>query len=175
MRRWLISVPVALAVLGVTGCLPGQVPVIVPVAVPSQLPSPSPSPSPSPTCLQVRTRLPERTDVSVTVYNGASRPGLANNVAEELTARGFKVLKVASADRPYPQTLLRHGPEGLGAAWLLRAYFLDARTDYVATQQGASVDVLLGASFVKVPTPPEVNQAIAQHGTPVPPPGTCPA
>jgi hypothetical protein len=166
MRRWLICVPVALAVLGVTGCLPGQVPVIVPVAVPS--------PSPTPTCPQVRTRLPERTDVSVTVYNGASRPGLANNVAEELTARGFKVLKVATSDRPYPQTLLRHGPDGLGAAWLLRAYFLDARTDYVATQQGASVDVLLGASFVKVPTPPEVNQAIAQHGTPVLPPGTCP-
>lgn len=193
MRRWLTSVPAALAVLGLAGCVPGRSPnprstewhvVVVPRPSPSlslSLP-PSLSLSPSPACpsgaVPVRTKLPERTDVSVRVYNGTSRPGVANQVAQELTTRGFKVLRVATASagpNPYPQTLLRHGPDGLGAAWLLRAYFPDARTDYEAHQQGPSVDVILGASFVKVPTPAEVNQAIAHNGLPVPPPGTCPA
>jgi hypothetical protein len=135
----------------------------------------SPTPACPPGKLPVRTKLPQPADFSVRVYNGTSRPGLANQIAEELTTRGFKVARVAASVDPYPQTLLRHGPDGLGAAWLLRAYFPDARTDYQARQQGPSVDVILGASFVNVPTPTEINQAIAHNGQPVLPPGTCPA
>jgi hypothetical protein len=179
MRRWLSSVAAALAVLGVAGCVPERSPTARSTRDWRALVVPSGSALPSPACppgtRPVHAKLPQPTDISVRVYNATSRPALATQVATELTARGLTVLKVADSDRPYPQTLLRHGPDGLGAAWLLRAYFPDARTDYEAQQQGPSVDVIVGPSFVKVPAATEINRAIAQNGTPVLPPGTCPA
>ena len=178
MRSWLACVAAALAVLGMAGCLPGRSPTArsTPewhvVVEPSRSPS-QPSPACPPGMQPVHAKLPQPTDISVRVHNATSRPALATSVAKELTTRGFMVLNVADSDHPYPQTLLRHGPDGLGAAWLLRAYFPDARTDYEARQQGSAVDVIVGPSFVKVSSVTEVNQAIAQNGTPVPPPGTC--
>jgi len=118
------------------------------------------------------------TDVSritVNVYNGTSQPGLGTTVARELTSRRFTIAAVRTADNgPYPQTLIRFGPEAVGAAWLLRAYFPDARSEFNSARLGAPVDVVLGASFRNVPTATEVNQAVAQLGRPVAPPGTCP-
>jgi len=175
MRRWLASVAAALAVLAVAGCLPGRSPTPRRTRDWRALVEPSRSPACPPGMQPVHAKLPQPTDISVRVYNATSRPALATSVAKELTTRGLTVLKVADSDHPYPQTLLRHGPDGLGAAWLLRAYFPDARTDYEAQQQGPSVDVIVGPSFVKVPSATEVNQAVAQNGTPVLPPGTCPA
>jgi hypothetical protein len=118
------------------------------------------------------------TDVSqitVNVYNGTSRAGLGTTVAQELASRRLNIASVRAADNgPYPQTIIRFGPDSVGAAWLLRAYFPDALSEFNAARPGAPVDVILGASFRNVPTVTEVNQGVAQLGRPVAPPGTCP-
>src|SRR5215468_3573670 len=91
----------------VAGCVPGR------SATPGSTPEWHAAAAPSrtracpPGAPSVQLWLPDPTDVSVRVYNGTSRPDLANQVAEELTTRGFKVLSVATSDRPYPQTHLR--------------------------------------------------------------------
>jgi hypothetical protein len=60
------------------------------------------------------------------------------------------------------------------SAWLLRAYFPGARSGFDSSRRGASVDVVLGASFVNLPTATEINQAIAVNGAPRPAPGYVP-
>ena len=127
-----------------------------------------------PGAVPVSVELPERTDITVNVYNGTSRPGLGTEVAQELRTRGFHVARVAASDDPSAESVLRYGPDGLGAAWLLRAYFPGARVDFDPGRRGATVDVIVGANFVNVPTTTEINQGIARLGQPVAPPGTCP-
>src|SRR5947207_8603045 len=105
MRRWLIFLPVALAALGVAGCLPGRSPTPRRTPESRAVVVASPTPACPPGELPVRTKLPQPADFSVRVYNGTSRPGLANQIAEELTTRGFKVVRVAASVDPYPQTL----------------------------------------------------------------------
>ena len=149
---------------------------VMPVSGPPRTPVVSPSKICPSGTTPVRLRLPDVSQVTVNVYNGTSQPGLAETVAGELKSRRLKVGAVRTASNgPYLETIIRFGPESVGAAWLLRAYFPDARSEFDRGRAGPPVDVILGTSFRNVPTTTEVNQAVAANGLPVAPPGTCPA
>jgi LytR cell envelope-related transcriptional attenuator len=173
MRKWVGGLAVVGLLFGVGACQAHSGPIA------GRAPAATLAPTPTRTCppgtIPVHVFLPDRRQVSVNVYNGTSKVNLATTVAQELSSRGLVVRAVSAASGgPYPQTLMRFGPDGVGAAWELRAYFPDARSEFDAARKGAPVDVILGATFSNVPTATEINQAIAQLGQVVPPAGTCP-
>jgi hypothetical protein len=121
--------------------------------------------------------LPNPQDVKINVYNGSDKPGLAAEMASEFKNRKFQVQKTANdpANKKVAAVAaLRYGPKSVGAAWLLRAYFLnEATTEFDIKRTDATVDVVMGTKFKQLATQTEVNQALAQLGSPVLPPGTC--
>ncbi|MER7002635.1 LytR C-terminal domain-containing protein [Dactylosporangium sp. NPDC000555] len=126
-------------------------------------------------------KLPTQEEVKVTVFNATNRTGAASDVANDFISRRFKEAKVVTA-APNPPVnkpgdtvaVIRYGPQAVGAAWLVRAYFLDeARTEFDKARQDDKVDIILGGRFRQLPTTTEVNQAIAALGNPALPEGTC--
>jgi hypothetical protein len=125
-------------------------------------------------------KMPERDQVTINVYNGTPRVGLAEQVGGEFANRGFHVGKMESMPDggQYEQiALITFGPEAIGAAWLVSAYFLTdtAEHNFQLDRKGAEVDVTLGNKFQQLATSTEVNQSIAANGTPELEPGTCEA
>jgi hypothetical protein len=127
------------------------------------------------------TKLPdENKDVKIKVYNGTTQFGLAEKVGEDFEHRGFTVdkKKVDSRKAVNSVVVLRYGPKAVGAAWLVRAYFLEvdpANLQYDAKRTNDVVDVIVGKQFQQLASPTEVNQALTQLGNPVTPPGACSA
>ena len=125
-------------------------------------------------------KVPERDQVTINVFNGTSRVGLADQIGGEFKNRGFQVAKTESADGSGVTdeiAVISYGPAGIGAAWLVSAYFLveEATMDFQIERPGADVDVLLGGKFQQLATSTEVNQSIAAKGSPQLEPGTCEA
>jgi hypothetical protein len=125
-----------------------------------------------------RTKMPERNQVAINVYNGTKTPGLAQKVGSEFQSRGFTVRKMqtAAGNRIYDQiAVITYGPDAVGAAWLVSAYFLvnQAKMDFEIKRKGPEVDVIIGTQFEQLATTTEVNQSIAAIGNPDLPPGTC--
>lgn len=126
-------------------------------------------------------KLPTQEDVKVTIFNATNRPGVASDVANDFLSRRFKEAKVVTAapnppvNKPGDVTaVIRFGPQTVGAAWLVRAYFLDkAVNQFDKARQDDKVDIILGGKFQQLPTTTEVNQAIAALGNPELPEGTC--
>jgi len=114
-------------------------------------------------------------DVTVKVYNGTKTPGLADNVTNEFKNRRFKTQKPAENKKKVDGVaVMRYGPEAVGSAWLLRAYFLNqADVQYDAKRKGAVVDVVVGKSFQQLATTTEVNQSLVELGEPEVPLGAC--
>ncbi|MFI7574826.1 LytR C-terminal domain-containing protein [Micromonospora sp. NPDC049497] len=121
--------------------------------------------------------LREQKDVKINVLNGTDRIGLATDIADDFRNRKFQVKKVADQKKKIDDiAVLRYGPKAVGSAHLLRAYFLDeARYEYDPKRKDDTVDVVLGASFQQLATTTEVNQSLGDLGSPVAPPGSCPA
>lgn len=121
--------------------------------------------------------LPEAPDVKIGVYNGTNRTGLADQVGDNFANREFEVIDRGDNESEFDGVAQLHfGPQAVGAAQLVRAYFLnEAETVFDIDRQDDAVDVVLGTQFRQLATPTEVHQAIAQAGNPAPPPGTCPA
>jgi hypothetical protein len=122
-------------------------------------------------------QLPEPQDVKINVYNATDKPGLANEVGADFKNRKFQVKNMGNdpAKKAAPKVaVLRYGPKAVGSAWLLRAYFLDqADREFDIKRTDEFVDVVLGPQFKQLATTTEVNQALAQLGSPQLPPGTC--
>jgi LytR cell envelope-related transcriptional attenuator len=125
-------------------------------------PSVAPTPTPVPA-----------TAVTLNVYNGTDRRGLASSVAAELKKRGFKFGKVANDP-------LKRKVTGLAEVRSSTAGNAAARTviGHVGTvvpvpdqRKDASVDLVLGAAFKTLRTPAEA--AAAQKPTPVARPSGC--
>src|SRR3954447_10896379 len=74
--------------------------------------------------------MPERNTVTLNVYNGTSLVGLAQDVGAQFKTRGFNVAKMDTAPpkadgKPYDDiATIVFGPEAVGAAFLVSAYFL---------------------------------------------------
>ncbi|MEU3456009.1 LytR C-terminal domain-containing protein [Micromonospora sp. NPDC006766] len=120
--------------------------------------------------------LHEQKDVKINVLNGSGQPGLAGSIADDFRNRKFQVKKVDNAKAVNGVAELRYGPKGVGSAHLLRAYFLnEAKPVFDINRKDDMVDVVLGGGFQQLATTTEVNQSLGDLGSPVAPPGTCPA
>jgi hypothetical protein len=127
-----------------------------------------------------RIKMPERDQVTLNVFNGTSRSGLAEQIGAEFKSRGFNINKTETAadNKKYDQiALITYGPDAVGAAWLVSAYFLvnDAEMQFDINRKGAEVDVVIGEKFQQLATSTEVNQSIAAIGNPSLEDGTCEA
>ena len=113
--------------------------------------------------------------VTVRVFNGTDSAGLAENVTNEFKNRRFKTGKPAENKKKVDGVaVMRYGPEAVGSAWLLRAYFLNqADAQYDAKRKGVVVDVVIGSSFQQLATTTEVNQSLVELGEPELPVGAC--
>ncbi|HEY0700966.1 MAG TPA: LytR C-terminal domain-containing protein [Micromonospora sp.] len=120
--------------------------------------------------------LHEPKDVKIRVFNATGTAGLAETVATDFANRKFQVVKKGNAPRKDGEGVatLRYGPKAVGAAHLLRAYFLDeAKGVYDPKRTDDVVDVVIGEDFQQLATTTEVNQSLAGLGTPELPAGTC--
>jgi hypothetical protein len=123
-----------------------------------------------------KTRMPERNQVTVNVYNGTKTPDLAKSVADELKFRGFKIDKIGTAPKQADAiAVIAYGPGAIGAAYLVSANFLvdQAVMNFDIKRKDSEVDVTIGTQFEQLATTTEVNQSIAAIGNPLLPPGTC--
>ncbi|MGA5300439.1 LytR C-terminal domain-containing protein [Nucisporomicrobium flavum] len=121
-------------------------------------------------------RLPaDNQQVTVRVYNGSGTPGLAKTVSADFRNRRFTTEKPAESRKKVDGVaVLRYGPEAVGRAWLVRAYFLNqADVRYDPRRKGPVVDVVVGAGFLQLATFTEVSQALVALGEPEVPPGAC--
>ncbi len=121
------------------------------------------------------TRMPERNQVSLNVLNGTKTSQLAQQIATDFKFRGFNVKKTGDAPKPVTGiAVITFGPDAVGAAYLVSAYFLaEATMNFELQRKGADVDVTIGPQFEQLATQTEVNQSIAEIGNPPLPPGTC--
>jgi hypothetical protein len=146
-----------------------------------RVPVPGASPSPSAACpsgqVPVDLTLPEPAKVRVMVENGSGVPGRENDVLVQLGQRGFQMLGTTASVPPVDEVAeIRYGPRTVGAAQVLRAYFLDeAKTEFSINDRDDLVEIVVGTKFRELGSKTEVNQMIARLGLPTAPPGTCPA
>ena len=114
-------------------------------------------------------------DVTVKVYNGTNTTGLAESVTNEFKNRRFTVQKPGESKTRYKGVAeIRYGPDAVGRAQLLRAYFLDqSKLEYNAKRKGIVIDIVIGNGFRQLATTTEVNQSLVEVGEPTLPPGAC--
>jgi hypothetical protein len=173
--RW----PIVLAVLVVAGVAAGAYALTqrtgegTPVSSRSGCPTPSPAVSASPgaPAKAVAVRLPAPGQVALRLLNGAGRDKLAKAVGDELARRGFKVTATGNAPRPLVgASRVYYGPGGRPAALLASAHVLGSSVVPVPKAGRGAVDVVLGSTFVRLRTAPEVSVYARQIATGSPPP-----
>lgn len=151
--------------LGVyVGVIPA--PFDVPIATPSPTDTAAGQPCPPDGALPVAYG-----QITVNVYNGTTRPGLAAETAAELAGRGLVVGQQANDPRGRygGVVLIRTGPAGVASAYTVAAMFpgsvvaLDARGD-------ATIDVTLGSDFDDLAPP---DQAALDPSVPLTRPEGC--
>jgi hypothetical protein len=126
-------------------------------------------------------RMPDEFEVTVNVYNGTRKVGLAQDIGAQLKNREFKIKKMGNppGNKIYENEIavINYGPQAVGAAYLVSAYFLagQASMNFDLKRTDGLVDVILGTEFQQLATVTEVNQSIAAIGTPDLPEGTCEA
>ncbi|MCH8565757.1 LytR C-terminal domain-containing protein [Nesterenkonia sp. LB17] len=90
--------------------------------------------------------VPER--VRISVFNTTNAPGLAHEVADELSDRSFRVAEVDNdyfADTGFAG-IIRVGDRGLRQAYTLQQHIPDTMVD-VDERDDYSVDLILGSEF----------------------------
>ncbi len=125
--------------------------------------------------------MPDEPAVNINVFNATQTQGLGANVAADFRNRKFNVIKfegekVNGQDTYHPDVvaIIRYGPKTVGAAHLVRAYFLtDARMQFDLKREDDVLDVVIGGKYKTLATPTEMRQAVALLGHPTLPPGTC--
>jgi hypothetical protein len=129
--------------------------------------------------VRVDTHLADSENIQLNVYNATDRHGLAKDIAQELKQRKFKVDPEKASNDPLNKpvegvAVLRYGPKMVGAAWVVRSYFLnEAVREFDPSRQDETIDVVLGPSFKKLATETEQRLALASVGRALPPKGTC--
>ncbi|GGQ59053.1 LytR C-terminal domain-containing protein [Couchioplanes azureus] len=118
---------------------------------------------------------PGPSQVTVKVFNGTATPGLGARVSADFVDRRFQVQKPAMSRKQVADVAeLRYGPEGVGAAQLVQAYFFGKATRaYDPARRGAVVDVVVGAGFQRLGRLTEAHQSLGIIGEAKLPPGAC--
>jgi hypothetical protein len=96
--------------------------------------------------------------VRLRVFNATDTAGLAQQVGDQLRARGFTVEEVANDPTEREVTgvgEIRHGPRGADAAAYVELY-LPGAGDWPDTRADDRVDFVIGPEFVALPSPEEV-------------------
>jgi hypothetical protein len=123
-------------------------------------------------------RLPDQPqEIKINVYNATDHKSLAQAVANEFKGRKFNVGKVSNDPKGKKVdgvAVLRYGPKVVGAAWVIRAYFLnEAALEFDIKRTDDVVDVVLGQSYKQLASFTEVRQSLAQAGPAKLEKGTC--
>ncbi len=116
-------------------------------------------------------------DVKIKVLNGTSTAGLAEKVSTDFKNRGFSMQKPAESRSKFDRiAIIRYGPQAVGDAQLLKAYFLGkAKPEYNPKRADDIVEIVVGADYAQLATSTEVNQSLVELGEPEVPPGACAA
>jgi LytR cell envelope-related transcriptional attenuator len=114
-------------------------------------------------------------EVTVKVLNGTGTAGLAESVTNEFKNRRFNTQKPGESKTKYKGVAeIRYGPDTVGRAQLLRAYFLaQSKMEYSAKRKGTTIEIVIGNEFRQLATTTEVNQSLVEVGEPTLPPGSC--
>lgn len=122
-------------------------------------------------------RLPLPEEIKVRVTNGTDKADLDKGVAEAFRNRKFQVIDPAPGTKPKRVSsvvVLRYGPKAVGAAWLVRTYFLNqGEREFDINRTDDVVDVVVGTGYKQLASPTETKQALGQAGSPILPEGTC--
>src|SRR6185436_13419679 len=75
-----------------------------------------------------RVRMPDEFEVTLNVFNGTKKIGLAQDIGGQFKNRGFKVKKMGNppGNKVYDNEIavINFGPQAVGGAYLVSAYFL---------------------------------------------------
>jgi hypothetical protein len=126
--------------------------------------------------VRISTKLPPQSSIKLNVFNGTAVSNLAGRVAEALQAQGFPINKVGDMPQRFDHVArLSYGPKAVGAAAVVRGYFLNKADPggFDMKRTDDLVDLTLGSAFTKLGSKTEVSQAWAALGQPQAPPGTC--
>ncbi|WP_066375545.1 LCP family protein [Herbidospora mongoliensis] len=91
-------------------------------------------------------RIP-KSQIHVVVQNGSGRGGLATNVAAVLEQRGYHILKVEDAPKPYPKTFVKYTPSGQTRAVRVFRELLKSTTFNVKNGTTQQVVLVLGSDY----------------------------
>lgn len=120
----------------------------------------------------------DNSTVKLNVLNATPSPGLAGQVASEFKSHRFQVVKEETAPPPALKAVaeLRYGPKMVGAAQVVRAYFLNkADMKFDLNRTDDTIDVLIGTKFLELASFTDQRQSLGQAGKPRLPEGTCDA
>jgi hypothetical protein len=147
---WLVGVLIAVALVVVFALLFGLWKLVSGGSTPEAATQPEVTASPCVTVTMPTSKLlPPPNQVRVNVYNSTPTTGLAKKTARELSAKGFKISKVANdplGKKISGVAQIRYGPRGELSAQLLLLYVPGAEmvNDYRA---GKRVDLSTGKTF----------------------------
>lgn len=143
------------------------------------LPGPEPAPAASTECPAGPFSYQAPEGITVNVYNTTATAGLASQVSEALTARGFQAGTVgnSSVNREGMTAIVVSGPEGESAAFTLQQQILG--TEYIQDdRKDGTVDVVLGSGYTELVPVEKIPAAVAgpmscpwESETPAPPAG----
>ncbi len=136
---------------------------------PARAAEPSPSPSPA-------VAVPKPGQITVNVLNATTRSGLAQQTADELKKRGFRIGEVTNAPEEFDKKLdgagVLLGPDAADKAALpvlgTQLPGAEARTD--AAREDATVDLIIGDGFKGLARPADADAALAELTAPRPAP-----
>jgi hypothetical protein len=114
-------------------------------------------------------------EVTLKVLNGTKRAGLAESVSTEFKNRRFTVQPSGKSKTKFAGVAeVRYGPDTVGKAQLVRAYFLaQSKMVYNEKRKGQLIEIVIGDDFQQLATTTEVNQSLVEIGEPDLPPGAC--
>jgi hypothetical protein len=107
--------------------------------------------------------LPRTSRVTINVYNGTKRQGLAGTTAKALAARGYDVKEVANdpeGQKVIGVAEIRYGPKGAEGAKLLRFYLPGAEM-LPDDRSKKAIDVVVGKEFTEIVGEANVAAALA--------------
>ncbi len=125
----------------------------------------------APVCPTPTRTAPAAKDVTMRVYNASDRRGLARTVAAAYRKRSFKIIAIGNDPleaKVAGAAVIRHGPAGLDAAKTVAAQ-VDGTVKLVADDRvSASVDLVLGRTYVKLRSPAAAQKKLVPVVTSAP-------